>query len=180
MYVHTYTYTSIRAACTSALSWTSPDTALNYAATSERSQLRSSLYICRSLSTVALLVPSSLVPGFQPFSLDSGETQEDPGDRAQLYHRTRNLARPLCLAMVSENRFMWVSSFPFKCREPVRAFFPRLSRNRRNVCGRTKRSITFFHDESGSSSPFSESGDSVNNKWNEKRIVMPINYTIVF
>lgn len=52
------------------------------------------LYICRSLSAAAFHNPPSFC----------GEAQEDPRERN--YCCSRNLVRPLCLRMVSEDRFI--------------------------------------------------------------------------
>jgi len=59
------------------------------------------LYICRSLSAVASLV-------FHNPSSFCSEAQEDSRERN--YCCSRNPVRPLCLAMVSEDRF--ISSSP--------------------------------------------------------------------
>lgn len=131
-------------------------TALNYAATSECSQLWSSLYLSVPFGSLAFHNPSSFC----------GEAQEDPRERN--YCCSRNLVQPLCLAMVSEDRFI-------SPRREVLALnagksgptFPHVSRNRKNAHGTVVRH--FFHGSLGTDSSFSEPRDSVNGEL-KKRI----------
>jgi len=117
------------------------------------------LYICRSLLAAISLA-------FHNPSSFRGEAQEDPRERN--YCCSRNLVQPLCLAMVSEDRFI-------SPRREVLALnagksgptFPRVSRNRKNAHGTVVRH--FFHGSLGTDSSFSESRDSVNGEL-KKRI----------
>lgn len=120
------------------------------------------LYICRSLSATASLA-------FRNPSSFCGEAQED--SREHNYYCNKNLVQPLCLTMVSEDRFI----------------SPRLNRweERTHVRSRVHPGIVRTHTEQWppslfspgqTDSSFSESRDSVNGESNKKSI----SCTIVF